>query len=61
MSCTGGLRMYAAFSSSIKENQAVQSIHEPDIIKSKKNIHPEGMYLHLQPKTYFINHSFKLS
>jgi len=42
---TGGLHMYAAFSSSIKENQAVQSTHESDIVRSKQKLNLEGMLI----------------
>ncbi|KAK2388583.1 double-stranded RNA-binding protein [Trifolium repens] len=36
-----GLHMYAAFSSSIKENQAEQSTHESDFVKSKQKLNFE--------------------
>ncbi|KAK2442723.1 double-stranded RNA-binding protein [Trifolium repens] len=36
-----GLHMYAAFSSSIKENEAVQSTHESDFVKSKQKLNLE--------------------
>jgi hypothetical protein len=45
MSCIGGLHMYAAFSSSIKENEAVQSTHESDFVKSKQKLNREGMLI----------------
>jgi hypothetical protein len=45
MSCIGGLHMYAAFSSSIKENEAVQSTHESDFVKSKQKLNLEGIVI----------------
>jgi len=45
MYCTGGLHMYAAFSSSIKKNQAEQSTHESDIVRSKQKLILEGMLI----------------
>ncbi|MCI26669.1 double-stranded RNA-binding motif protein, partial [Trifolium medium] len=40
-----GLHMYAAFSSPIKENEAEQSTHESDIVKSKQKLNPEDEVL----------------
>jgi len=37
--------MYAAFSSSIKKNQAEQSTHESDIVRSKQKLNLEGMLI----------------
>ncbi|GAU48807.1 hypothetical protein TSUD_406400 [Trifolium subterraneum] len=36
-----GIHMYAAFSSSIKENQAVETTHESDFVKSKQKLNLE--------------------
>jgi hypothetical protein len=47
---TGGIHMYAAFSSPIKEN-------ESDIVKSKQKLNPESMFHHLHPKTYLTQQS----
>ncbi|CAJ2651384.1 unnamed protein product [Trifolium pratense] len=38
-----GIHMYAAFSSSMKENEAVQSTHESDFVKSKQKLNFESM------------------
>jgi len=50
--CTGGLDMYAAFSSSIKENQAAQSNLESDIVIYKQILNSKGLFLHLHSKVY---------
>jgi hypothetical protein len=52
LSCAGGIEMYAAFSSSNKENQAVQSTLEPEVVKHKQILNSEGLFLHLQPIVY---------
>jgi len=52
LTCIGGLDIYAAFSSSNKENQAVQSTLESDIVKYKRILNSEGLFLHLHSKVY---------
>lgn len=51
MSCIGGVHMYAAFASSIKENEVIKSTHELDNVnvKSKQKLNLEGMFPHFQP------------
>jgi len=44
--------MYADFSSSNKENQALQSTLEPEVVKYKQILNSEGLFLNLQPKVY---------
>ncbi|XP_050876295.1 double-stranded RNA-binding protein 1 [Lathyrus oleraceus] len=50
-----GLHMYASFSSSTKENMAIQSTHKLDIVKSMQIPNCEGLFLYLHTKTYLIN------
>ncbi|CAL5203423.1 unnamed protein product [Lathyrus oleraceus] len=54
-----GLHMYAAFASSIKENESVKSTHELDIVKSKQKLNLEDQLLDQEmfPTNVKVNHN----